>query len=135
MPAEVESMMWADHGNVGDRPWHGLGVKVDGCVTSEEAIKKSGLDWEVEKRQIFCPGSSDMEFQVVPDAFAVVRKTDHKPLGVVGARYVPLQNRVAFSFFDDTGRHEGGDLRNSWVVEGWKDHLDYGENARVDGLG
>ena len=39
MSHEVENMMYA-----GDRPWHGLGVKVDGAVTSEEAIKKSGLD-------------------------------------------------------------------------------------------
>jgi phage/plasmid-like protein (TIGR03299 family) len=105
---EVETMAWSDHGKQGDMPWHGLGVRVEGCMTSDEAIVKAGLDWEVEKKDIFIFKNNDGEVMsdadrmtIVPSHFAVVRIPDQKPLGVVGSRYVPLQNKQAFSWFDD----------------------------------
>jgi len=47
MSHEVESMFSA-----GEVPWHGLGVRVENCLTSREAIVAAGLDWEVEKPEI-----------------------------------------------------------------------------------
>lgn len=42
MPAAVETMMYAR-----EVPWHGLGTKVDGLQTAEEALEKAGLNWTV----------------------------------------------------------------------------------------
>ena len=129
MSHEVESMFSA-----GEVPWHGLGVRVENCLTSREAIVAAGLDWEVEKRQVYCSKDAEVvspspvpipangTMQEVPDSYAVVRLTDDKPLGVVGARYVPLQNLDAFSFFDElVGNKEAyyetaGSLRGGKVI-------------------
>jgi phage/plasmid-like protein (TIGR03299 family) len=89
MPANVETMMF-----VGKRPWHGLGVPLDRPATCAEAIKAAGLDWRVE---LFTACALD---QPIPGAFGVVRMDRLEPIGVVGQRYVPLQNQEAFSFMD-----------------------------------
>jgi phage/plasmid-like protein (TIGR03299 family) len=117
MAHEVETMMWVDHGEITDRPWHGLGIRVEGCLSSEEAIIKAGLDWEVEKQPIFLSDGKPVE-----DNYAIVRVTDKRPLGVVGLRYVPFQNWTAFKFFDEVvGSGEAiyetaGSLRGGRIV-------------------
>ena len=42
MAANVESMFY-----VRQAPWHGLGVRVEAAPSSEEALRLSGLDWQV----------------------------------------------------------------------------------------
>ena len=36
----------------GETPWHELGTRVDGAMTSAEALEKANLDYKVEKRGI-----------------------------------------------------------------------------------
>lgn len=88
----------------GEKPWHGLGTKVDGAMTSAEAIKAASLDWTVEKRQVFFTnGGSDHGLPVmkkVDGRFATVRTDTMEALGVVGKQYRILQNNEAFQFFD-----------------------------------
>lgn len=80
-------------------PWHGLGNPVHGVATAAEAIKAGGLDWGVEKRPVFAKrGSSYIE---IPDRFEICRDSDEKTLGVVGKDYKPIQNNIAFEFFDN----------------------------------
>lgn len=87
---------------VGDAPWHGLGTKVEGSATSAVAIEAAGLGWDVEIRPI----QTDQGV-AVPMAKAVARKDTGAIFGVVGNRYVPVQNREAFSFLDSlVGEHE-----------------------------
>lgn len=95
---------------VGQEPWHGLGTKLDKPATAVEAIKAAKLDWEVVKQPLFAiSGSVALS---VPDKFAVVPqhkwgKADCPVFGIVGEDYTPLQNREAFTFFDDiVGRKE-----------------------------
>ena len=64
--------------------------------TSEEALKQGGLDWEVEKLEIKTTSSIE-----IPSHRAVIRKDTKEVLGVVGKGYQILQNREAFSFFDE----------------------------------
>ena len=97
MPAAVESMMY-----VRERPWHGLGVEVQEAVTSEEALKLAGLNWEVEQHPIQVCGGSKIE-----NYRANIRSTDGKVLGVVSNRYKIVQNTDAFSFTDEL---IGGDV-------------------------
>ena len=111
MPANVESMFYT-----GAEPWHGLGEKLENAPTISEAIDKSGLDWEVGVKDLVTTDGYD-----VP-AKATYRKSDNSILGVVGPRYVPLQNKDAFEWFQpfvDAGEcslHTGGSLSGGQKV-------------------
>lgn len=106
MPADVETMF--SHREV---PWHGIGTIVEDKLTAKEALIAAGLDWEVDLYPVFArmggasklgdDGVSIAPDEVeVPDTFAVVRDKDWSTLGVVGSRYVPVQNWKTFEFFD-----------------------------------
>ncbi len=134
MPAEIESMMW-----YGERPWHGLGTEVLEMQTSEQALVKAGLNWEVEKKKLFINENEDDSgsFLKVEGNFAIVRKTDGKTLGVVGSRYVPFQNREAFRWFDDlVGSKEAiyetaGSLRGGkivWIMSKLPNHIGWSDD-------
>ena len=111
MPANVESMFYT-----GAEPWHGLGEKLEDAPTISEAITASGLDWEVGTKDLVTKDGYD-----VP-ARATYRKSDNSILGVVGPRYVPLQNKDAFEWFQpfvDAGEctlHTGGSLSGGQKV-------------------
>jgi phage/plasmid-like protein (TIGR03299 family) len=114
MPANVETMFYT-----GATPWHGLGEKLESAPTISEAIEASGLNWEVGTKDLVTKDGYD-----VP-ARATYRKDYNGILGVVGPRYVPLQNKDAFEWFQpfvDAGEcslHTGGSLSNGqkvWVL-------------------
>jgi len=114
MPAVVETMFY-----VNEVPWHGLGKKLTHAPTVEEAITAADLDWEVGLKDL-----QTVDGIAVPNK-ATYRKTDGRILGVVGPRYRPLQNRVAFNWFQpflDSGEvclHTGGSLHTGekvWVL-------------------
>ena len=90
MPALVESMF-----STRVTPWHGLGVIVSEAPSSLDAISLAGLDWKVEQKKIYLENGTEIK-----DAFANVRSSDGKPLGIVGNRYQIVQNSDAFSFTD-----------------------------------
>jgi len=95
MAHEVETMMYA-----GETPWHGLGIYVgDDPVTSQEAIIKAEMDWEVNPTDIFITDENGSNL-LIPDYKAFVRSSDNKTLAVASPRYTPIQNREAFSFMD-----------------------------------
>lgn len=98
MAALVESMVYTR-----EKPWHGLGTKVEEAPTSADALHLAGLDWRVEQKNIqLCGGAK------VPGYKANVRSTDGKVLGVVSDRYRIVQNADAFEFTDSI---IGGDVR------------------------
>jgi phage/plasmid-like protein (TIGR03299 family) len=89
MSHEVEGMMF-----VGATPWHGLGVRVQRGVTTDDAIRCAGLDWHVATKPLVTRDGDE-----VP-AMATYRQSDAAILGVVGPEYTPVQNADAFRFFD-----------------------------------
>lgn len=89
MSHNINSMVYA-----GETPWHGLGTKVENAMTSAEAIKLAGLDWNVSLREVFTSKGQ------LPGYHAVTRDDNENVLGIVQGRYRPLQNKEAFSFFD-----------------------------------
>ena len=98
MPALVESMMY-----VREKPWHGLGTRVEEAPTSADALRMAGLDWNVVQRNIqVCGGAKIQNYK------ANVRDSDGAVLGVVSDRYKIVQNAEAFEFTDSL---IGGDVR------------------------
>lgn len=83
-----------------EKAWHNLGQVIQDYPTSAEAIKHAGLDYEVEKRKLFTSSLQDMRIEV-PNFFSTVRTDNDTVLGVVGKDYQIVQNRDAFSFFDN----------------------------------
>jgi phage/plasmid-like protein (TIGR03299 family) len=92
--------------------WHQLGTVTEGAVTAEEAMKLARLDWTVTKQPVQTVVTIDVEATLtedgvtpahtetvtvdVPGKFATVRVSPetglYEPLGIVGTRYVPVQN-------------------------------------------
>jgi phage/plasmid-like protein (TIGR03299 family) len=106
--------------------WHGLGQIVD-SMTSAEAIKLGGLDFEVGLAPLYAQVEGNLAFEDVkqfPDilrtreneegyvskyskvkpvktGYATYRKDDQHIFGIVGNKYEVYQNTEAFEFFDD----------------------------------
>ena len=98
MSAAVETMMY-----VREKPWHGLGTRVEEAPNSADALRIAGLDWTVEQKNIqVCGGAR------IPNFKANIRSSDGSVLGVVTERYKIVQNDEAFAFTDSL---IGGDVR------------------------
>lgn len=80
-------------------PWAMLGYDATGSMTSEEALQRGNLDWDVKLRSLYVslPGDKRVRLE---DRKAAVRSTDNAVMGIVSNNYVPFQNRQAFSFTD-----------------------------------
>ena len=90
MAANVETMFYTRVA-----PWHGLGVRVETALSSQEALQASGLDWNVIQRPIMTSA-----YEPILGYKANIRDTDNKVLGVVSDRYRVVQNAEAFAFTD-----------------------------------
>ena len=90
MAANVEIMFYTR-----EKPWHGLGTRVEVAPTSADALKMAGLDWEVLQESIYTDAGDK-----IAGYKANVRSTDKKVLGVVTDRYKVIQNAEAFEFTD-----------------------------------
>lgn len=118
MSHEIESIAFANQ-----VPWHGLGNRVDSCVTVDEMLVAAGLDWEVK----MCPMKTEVEpgvFVPAKSKFALVRNTDHRVMTVASENWKPLQNRDCLGFMRNYVEAGGatletaGSLRNGNIVWG-----------------
>ena len=105
--------------------WHGLGEVFTEEVSTAEMLKKAKLNnWDVRLEDVEIPNqfSSDKNYSfVVRDNPFTLGNKDI--LGVVGERYVPLQNEDLFDFadnlLDNGGRWEtAGSIKGGRVVFG-----------------
>ena len=105
--------------------WHGLGTVFNEEVSTSEMLSLANLqNWNVRLEDVVIPEnlSSDKSYQyVVRDNPFTANQVD--VLGVVGERYVPLQNEDLFTFgdaiLDGGGRWEtAGSLKGGRVVFG-----------------
>ncbi len=90
MAENVETMFYTR-----EKPWHGLGTKVEEALSSEDALRTAGLDWQVIQEPIYTDGGG-----IIPGYKANIRDSDRKVLGVVSDRYKIIQNQEAFAFTD-----------------------------------
>jgi phage/plasmid-like protein (TIGR03299 family) len=105
--------------------WHGLGTVFEEEVSTAEMLKKAKLNnWNVRLEDIEIPTELDSDksysFVVRDNPFT---KGNKDVLGVVGERYVPLQNEDLFDFadnmLDNGGRWEtAGSIKGGRVVFG-----------------
>ena len=91
MSANVETMFYTR-----TKPWHGMGTCVEEAPDSKEALRVSGLDWNVIQQPIQTNNGLG-----IPGYRANIRESDRSVLGVVSDRYRIVQNEEAFQFTDD----------------------------------
>ena len=108
--------------SVKEKAWHGLGQVVAEYPTSADAIRYSGLGYEVIKQPLFTKSrdirlTRDAELIYynnkeieVPNVFATMREDTNEVLGVVGKDYHVVQNHEAFAFFDEIVGGDNGIL-------------------------
>lgn len=113
MSHEVETMAWANQ-----VPWHGLGNRVDDCITPKEMVKAAGLDWKVEQHDCFIDLGGDGLVNVGRQA--LIRSTDKKVLTITGENWKPLQNEDALGFFKDYVEAGGAKLETAGSLRGGK---------------
>lgn len=106
--------------------WHALGTVTAEAMTAEEALKLAYLDTEVrvtdEPVQVPVLLADGVHTITVPDKFMTYRmhpKTG-KPdaLGVVGTRYVPIQNADAFAFLNYIADESGAVFETAGALDG-----------------
>lgn len=90
MSANVETMFYTR-----EKPWHGLGTRVETELTSADALVAAGLDWRVTADPIYDSFGREIE-----GYRANVRSSDASVLGIVSDRYTIVQNAEAFEFTD-----------------------------------
>ena len=106
---------------VGDVPWHNLGTRVDPDLTPDEFMVAAGLNWSVDKEDVYRK-TDEGEFIAVPKKQALVRSSDSKYLDIVSDKWIPVQNEEAFGFFDDYVKaggmtmHTAGSLKDGQIM-------------------
>ena len=91
MPANVETMFY-----VREKPWHGLGTRIEEAPTSADALVYAGLNWEVVQKNVYAEDGT-----LISGYKVNTRSTDNAALGIVSDRYKVVQNEDAFQFTDD----------------------------------
>jgi phage/plasmid-like protein (TIGR03299 family) len=99
--------------------WHGLGEVFTEEVSTAEMLKKAKLNnWSVRLEDVVIPSGMDSDknysFVVRDNPFI---KGNKDVLGVVGERYVPLQNEELFDFADNL-LHAGGRWETAGSIKG-----------------
>lgn len=122
--------------------WHNLGTVFQDEVNTSEMLSLAHLnDWNVRLEDVTIPDTfnSDKNYSFVTRTNPFDR-TKNDVLGVVGERYVPLQNEDLFSFGDNLldggGRWEtAGSIKGGRVVFGsiaLTDSITLDPNGRAD---
>lgn len=100
MPAQVETAM------IAERPAWWTKATVEEAQSAAEAIKLSGLDWNVIQKPIYVEDYQNEDggpvyfYDEVPNYQANIRDSDNSVLAVVGKNYKPIQNAEWFGFMD-----------------------------------
>lgn len=79
-----------------DNALTGTLTDVSGCATIGCVMDEAGLDWDVTLHEVQYRYAGLGSLVTVPSQYAVARNRV-TPLGVVGQRYTPIQNRDAFA--------------------------------------
>lgn len=88
----IESFAYANQA-----PWHGLGIKIEDDITTDDMLIKAGLNWNINKEGII----TNLSKQPVPEQYALVRDSDSFVLGTCGKTYKPIQPKEVLGFFHE----------------------------------
>lgn len=101
-PTDVTSPApWSTMISTREVPWMKLGKLTDTAMTAKEAAVLGGLNFAVEKRELYFNEPKDaVGIKKVDDRVAVVRSDNSQCLGIMSKDYALLQYSEAFDFMD-----------------------------------
>lgn len=86
--------------------WYGIGKDVQECTDMAQVLRRSGLDYTVEKFPVFAdirtPGGSSYR-EPIPNRFVTGRTSDYHMYDVVSDKFEIIQNADAFDFVNFMG--------------------------------
>jgi hypothetical protein len=80
----------------GKPAWHTLGLSVAEAVSSKDALRLAGLDWQLKQQPLSYLHPISGQYVEPQGSFGVVRQDTGAILGAVGSRYAPIQNADGF---------------------------------------
>lgn len=92
---------------------NGVTVQVPSRVSSREAMRLAGLDWQVETRPVFLENGMQ-----ISDFRSVVRTDNNEPLGMVKNSYEVLQNEECFDICDSVAGEGGAEFEAAGALNG-----------------
>jgi phage/plasmid-like protein (TIGR03299 family) len=93
-----------------------LGTDIRNCQSVEEALAKSGLDWNIREESVITASGSQTNKK------ALIKASDNSVLGVVSKKYKPIGNFEVFSFIDSLLKdnqlelHSAGELKKGKLI-------------------
>lgn len=105
--------------------WHGLGTVIPGGTDNiDDVLDLGGIGFSVEKRAVrysFMTEQADKPTLLTAlDHYVTVRTDTGGALGVVGGKYVPIQNRDLFVFLQDLVDNHGVIWESAGALRGGK---------------
>lgn len=95
-------------------PWsHGIKIH-DGKMSADQVIELAGMNWIAKKEKMQLMEDK----KPVSSHLAVVRSDNRAILGVVGNRYMPMQNQQAFGFFDEAIQNDNAIYESAGIIDG-----------------
>jgi phage/plasmid-like protein (TIGR03299 family) len=86
---------------------------INNATTAAEALDEAHLNWEAQPVGLITENGIS-----VIDHRAIIRSDNNVVIGVVGDRYVPIQNTFAFSFFDTVCLSHQAKYNAAYVFDG-----------------
>lgn len=109
----VENMAY-----VGQKPWHGLGNKLDGQQPIEVWKRSAGMDWRIEESKVrFSANGQEREsLSAFPGNKVLYRSDTKAPLAVVSKRFQVVQPGEILEFYRYLTRDSGFELETAGVL-------------------
>lgn len=101
-----------------DRPWHGLGQKLEADASMADWRVAAGMDWEIIPAMV--QYSTPEGSSVFPGKKVLMRSDDFSPLGVVSDRYKVVQPAEVLDYFTDLVEGQGFKMHTAGTLFGGK---------------
>ena len=100
--------------------WRKIGKPVGKAMTAQDAIKLGGLDFTVRVSEQAVSTVVDGQTLTIDNKFITYAEFGKKlqPLGVVGNRYTPIQNKDAFDMLNNIVDESGANYDSAGIING-----------------
>ena len=109
----VESMAYA-----GEKPWHGLGNKLQPNRSIDDWKESAGMDWSIQDSEVrFITGQNGIgTISAFPEQKVLYRSDTKAPLAVVSKRFQVVQPGEILEFYRDLTEVGGFELETAGVL-------------------
>ena len=109
----VETMAYA-----GEKPWHGLGKKLEAKQPIEIWKVNAGMDWQIEASEVryITGGNTVGVINAFPEQKVLYRSDTKAPLAVVSKRFQVVQPGEILEFYRDLTACNGFELETAGVL-------------------